>query len=299
MSGASVFANHAHVFPAAINPAGTVDRLLALLDACDIARAVCFAPFAYQCDDHREFGDPNAWLARELKPHADRLVGFGTIDLRRDDVTDQVHRAAELGFRGLKLHPNAQGFAICSPRALDCYAAAEQHNLFVCFHTGVHQSSLKDTRILLFDEIAWQFPNLRFSLEHVGGYHFFNEALAVIFNHVAPPWNPGRCNVFAGLASVFSQTTNRFWYLSRERLLELIAQAGARQVIFGLDFPYNGETETKLALEVIRGLGLDDRDERLILGGNLAHVGGGAPVNSRLLGRTREHATSNLRCPRR
>ena len=37
--------NHAHVFPAAMNAEGTIDRLLVLLDARQIEQAVCFAPF--------------------------------------------------------------------------------------------------------------------------------------------------------------------------------------------------------------------------------------------------------------
>jgi hypothetical protein len=71
-----ILAHHAHVFPADVNPAGTIGRLLALLDACSIERAVCFAPFAHQS----AVGfDPNGWLAGELKSQA-RLSGFGTID---------------------------------------------------------------------------------------------------------------------------------------------------------------------------------------------------------------------------
>jgi predicted TIM-barrel fold metal-dependent hydrolase len=270
MSISGVFANHAHVFPAQVNPKGTTDCLLRLLDNCGIARAVCFAPFAHQCEARGVDGCCNAWLAEAIKPHAGRLVGFGTLDLRRDNVTDQVKHVVDLGFRGLKLHPNAQHVGILDARAMRAYAAAEEHHLFISFHSGVHQSRLKDCRVLLFDEIAWQFPRLRFSLEHVGGYHFFNEALAVLFNHVPPPWNPGKSNVFAGLTSVFSQQTNRFWYLSRERLLELVAQVGAKQLIFGLDFPYNGEAETKLGIETIHGLGLSEEDSATILGGNLA-----------------------------
>ena len=98
----------------------------------------------------------------------------------------------------------------------------------------------------------------------------FEEALAVLFNHVPPPWAPGTCRVFAGLASVFSEQTNRFWYLSDERLRELIAQVGVKQLIFGLDFPYNRENETKLAIKTIREkLGLAAADAALVLGGNL------------------------------
>ena len=266
-----VFVNHAHVFPASINPHGTVDRLLRLMDACGIDRAVCFAPFCHQCDG-TEIEHPNDWLSQTIARESSRLLGFGTVDPLRADIPGQIRRVVELGFRGLKLHPNAQGFDLLSPPAMEVYAAAQEHDLFCSFHSGVHRSRLAGTRVIDFDEIAWNFPRLRFSLEHVGGYHFFNEALAVIFNHVPPPWELDkgkRCNVFAGLASVFSQERNRFWYLSDERLRELAAQVGARQMIFGLDFPYNGEVETKLGLRRIREL-LDAEAQAQILGGNLA-----------------------------
>jgi predicted TIM-barrel fold metal-dependent hydrolase len=116
--------------------------------------------------------------------------------------------------------------------------------------------------------VAWTFPRLKFSLEHVGGYHFFNEALAVIFNHVPPPWEKGVCNVFAGLASVFTPNHNRFWHLTDDRLLELAAQVGVRQLIFGLDFPYNLEEQTMTGLATIRRLFKPD-EQAAILGGNL------------------------------
>lgn len=262
-----ILANHAHVFPASVNPDATIDRLLRLLDVCGIQQAVCFAPFAYQCDSSGV--DPNSWLVGELKKHADRLVGFGTIDTRRSDLADQARRAAELGLLGLKLHPNAQRFDILADALLELYAAAEELDLFVCFHTGVHHSPLLQTALVRFDEIAWRFPKLKFSLEHVGGYHFFNEALAVIFNHVPPPWEPdGKCNVFAGLTSVFTTDRNRFWYLDDVRLKELAAQVGVGQLIFGLDFPYNLEEQTLTALRRIRQLFSPD-EQQLILGGNL------------------------------
>ena len=116
--------------------------------------------------------------------------------------------------------------------------------------------------------MAWGFPNLKFSMEHVGGYHFFEEALAVIFNHVPPPWEKGKCNVFAGLASVFTANHNRFWHLTDDRLKELHAQVGAKQLIFGLDFPYNLEEQTRTGLDTIRRL-FSPADQALILGGNL------------------------------
>jgi len=266
----SILANHAHVFPEAANPNATVDRLLRLLDTCGIAQAICFAPFGQQVDGFDIGGGHNAWLARELKRHGDRLYGFGTIDFRRDDIAGQVREAADLGFRGLKLHPNTQRFDILGEKPMQAYAAAQDANLFLTFHSGVHHYRLTNYRVTKFDEVAHQFPRLRFTLEHVGGYSFFNEALAVIFNNIPFPPIPGRKGyVFGGLTSVFTPNYNRFWYMSRERMEEMIAQVGAAQLIFGLDFPYNLEQNTKMALHTINELPINDADRALILGGNL------------------------------
>jgi len=108
---------------------------------------------------------------------------------------------------------------------------------------------------------------LKFSLEHVGGYHFFHEALAVIFNNMPTPWEQREANVYGGLTSIFTTHQLRFWYMSPERLRELIAQVSADQLIFGLDFPYNLEKETHIALETLRDLNLPPGDLDKILGG--------------------------------
>jgi len=263
----SILANHAHVFPADVNPDATIDRLMKLLDDCGIAEAVCFAPFAQQLDGRGI--DANEWLAREVKSR-DRLHGFGTIDLRRDDVKDQVRRAKELGLKGLKLHPNTQRFDVLDPRALETYAAAEDAGLFVTFHTGVHHYRLENYRVTKFDEVAHRFPNLSFSMEHVGGYSFFNEALAIIFNNIPFPPVPGkRPRVYGGLTSCFTPDWLRFWYLSPERLKELLLQVGPGLLIFGLDFPYNGAAQIQFALKRLEEEVPDERDRALILGGNL------------------------------
>jgi uncharacterized protein len=262
-----VIAHHAHVFPESVNATGTTDRLLRLMDACAIDAAVCFAPFAHQLDGTGL--DAVTWLAGALK-NQPRLHGFGTVDVRRPDLRDQCRRIADAGFRGIKVHPNAQEFDMLGDVALQLYAAAQDLDLFLTFHSGVHHYRLRHYNVLGFDEIAWNFPKLRISLEHVGGYSFFPEALAVIVNNIPFPPRPGeRPRVFGGLTSVFTPHYNRFWFMPRERLLEAVAQAGAAQLIFGLDFPYNLEDNTLLALGTLRDLGLSEADLALILGGNL------------------------------
>ena len=262
-----IFANHAHVFPASMNPNGTTDRLLRLMDACRIDEAVCFAPFPDQC---RTSGiEPNGWLQREIA-RRDRLYGFGTIDIKRKDIKDQVRRIHDLGLKGIKMHPNAQQFDILAPEAFEAYGTAQDLKLFITFHSGVHHYRIKHYNVLSFDEVAHHFPDLRFSLEHVGGYCFFFEALAVIVNNIPFPPIPGRRPmVYGGLSSIFTQHYNRFWYMSRDRLVELVAQAGPEQLIFGLDFPYNLEENTLIGLRTIDSLDLTEAQRAMILGGNL------------------------------
>jgi uncharacterized protein len=274
-----VFANHAHVFPESINPDGTIDRLLRMLDTCGIAEAVCFAPFAYQVAGAGMHH--NEWLAKEL-PRRPRLTGFGTVDLRHDldrrPIRDQVRQIKDLGFRGIKMHPNAQEFDILDPPAMEAYAAAQEMKLFITFHSGVHAARMKQYMVVKFDEVAELFPDLRFSLEHMGGYSFFNEALAVIVNRIPFPPVPGRrCMVYGGLTSVFTPHYCRFWYMNRERMMEAIAQATPDQLIFGLDFPYNLEDNTKMALETLHGLDIPKDQLAKILGGNLREALGMAP----------------------
>ncbi|MGA2498919.1 MAG: amidohydrolase family protein [Tepidisphaeraceae bacterium] len=263
----TVYANHAHVFPPGLNPDGSVARLLKLMDACGIQGAVCFAPFAHQA---KEAGiRPNHWLADAIRGEP-RLRGFGTVDFAAASMRDQVKETRDLGLVGLKLHPNSQEFDVLCPRAMEAYAAAEEMGLFVTFHTGVHAYRLSHTALWKFDEVAHHFPNLRFSMEHMGGYHYFGEALAVLFNRFPPPWaKDKKCNVFAGLASVFTQHQNRMWYLRPEQILEIILQTSAEQCIFGLDFPYNLERETNMGLETIRTLPIPEEQKGLILGANL------------------------------
>lgn len=262
----SIFANHAHVFPASVNPDGTIDRLLRLLDSCGIDEAVCFAPFPTQVEKGI---DQNAWLAKALASH-DRLFGFGTVDITRADRKEQVRHIRQLGLKGIKLHPNVQEFDIISPQAMEIYQAAQEQSLFITFHSGVHHYRMRDYLVLKFDEVAWNFPDLRFSMEHVGGYHFFADALAVIVNNIPFPPVPGRrCMVYGGLASVFTSDYLRFWYMSPGRLQELVLQAGAEQLIFGLDFPYNLEENTKTGIDRINALDLPEEKRALILGNNL------------------------------
>lgn len=257
MSNVNIIANHAHVFPKSFREDGTVDSLKALMDECGILKAVAFAPFSDMVEN------PNSWLAAELNGE-DRLLGFGTVDFSKENIKDQVNEIFALGFRGIKLHPAYQKFSLVSEKAFEVYGQAEKLGLLLSFHTGIHWHRIQDYNVILHDEIAYHFKNLKFTMEHVGGYAYFDQAVGVLCN------NPK--TTFAGLTSVFDWGMNKFWYLNENRLKDLIHLIGAERCIFGLDFPYNDVEKTKHGIAVLNGLGLTDEQKQMIFGGTLTHL---------------------------
>lgn len=259
-----IFANHAHVFPKEIRPEGTVEKLLELMDECGIGMAVCYPPFHDRFRESGFVGDPNDWLAEEIKGN-ERLIGFGNIDFEKGDLAEQVDKLASLGFKGIKMHPPYQEFVIDGPEAFEVYARAEELGLFISFHSGMHWHRLRDNRVILFDEVAWNFPKLKFSMEHIGGYHFYREALAVMCNNSR---NGG--GVYAGWTSVGTHKgKDSVWALTDEELERVIHQTGEERSVFGLDFPYNNAEVIKSDIERIKSLDLTDECKEKILGLNL------------------------------
>lgn len=257
-----IYANHAHIFPKQIREDGTVDELLKVMDYCNIEKCVAFATF-------HEFlkgtVEPNKFLAEQIKGN-DRLEGFGVVDFDKGDLAGQVNEISELGFKGIKLHPAFQKFKIDGEKAFKVYEQAEKNGLFLSFHTGVHWHRISDYNMLLFDEVAYNFKKLRFSMEHLGGYCFFNEGLAVLLNNMYERKNP---RIFAGLTSVFDTNENRAWNLSDQKIKDLIWQAGEEVGIFGLDFPYNGAEKIAYAIRHVMDMDIPETAKELILGGNL------------------------------
>ncbi len=275
MSDYRIFANHAHLFPKNTKPNGDIDCLKALLDECEIEGAVCFSPFWHQMDmyAHTTGQNPCEWVADALK-NEPNLVGFGTVDFDKNNLKDQVKKIKDLGLYGIKIHPAAQEVKIDSPELFEVYEEAEKQGLFISFHTGLHWHRISDYQMLLFDEVAYNFPKLRFSMEHIGGYSFFREAL-LIMNNNSRSEIP---HVYAGWTSIAMETDEMgntrqgAWSLTDDDLCTLVHQAGHKTSIFGLDTPYKGIEQTQQAIERIKNLPITEEAKRGILGENLKRV---------------------------
>jgi len=254
--------NHIHVFPPELRPAAAPGDMAELAAGLDIEGGVFFAPFSYQWPG----GDPNGWLARELS-HYPTYVGFGTLDPAKP-ARDQVTRALDLGFRGIKIHAAAQHFPLNCDWIMDGYAQMERLGIIADFHLGVHGYRIREYHPLLLDDVAHRFPDLPMILEHVGGWHFSRDAVAVISNHTTH----GKGHLYAGIASVLDRERQKEWYLGPEGVADLVWQIGAEHLIYGTDFPYNGRDQIARDLADLRALGLAPSALAALLGDNLRRL---------------------------
>jgi hypothetical protein len=196
-----------------------VDELLREMDdgAIDIAVVLGPPPAAGTRQD-------NDALAAAIRPHRDRLIGFGMVDPRSDpDVSGSVRRCVEqLGLRGI----GEFGYVnVADPVFFPLYEACIALDVPILIHTG---TTLPSTPIAfghpsLLDEVVIRYPDLK-----------------VIAAHCGVPW-------FVELACVAARHTNVWIDVSAlplfpeamryQILLTMLAAHLGGRLLFGSDFP--------------------------------------------------------------
>ncbi|MPM90267.1 hypothetical protein SDC9_137388 [bioreactor metagenome] len=241
-----------------------MDALKAYMGVCGIDKCVAYATFPDRFRDSGLMCNQNQYLAKAIEDCPD-IYGFGTVDFEQDNLEEQLDEIHALSFKGIKIHPQAQEISVDGEKAFRVYEKCETLGLFISFHTGVHWHRMKDSALMLYDEVAFNFQNLRFSMEHMGGYSFFNEALAVMVNNSREGIQP---RVFAGWTSITNN--GDAWSISDEQLKILLKQTSENNSIFGIDFPFNNIEKTQSAIARIQNLDIPNQTKDKILGKNLA-----------------------------
>ena len=71
----------------------------------------------------------NEFIAGEVKKHPDKFVGLGTLHPDSADIKGDTEHLLALGLKGVKLHPDIQGFKIDDYRCLKIYELCEENRL--------------------------------------------------------------------------------------------------------------------------------------------------------------------------
>lgn len=159
----------------------------------------------------------NRFLAEMAKEHPQQIVALGTLHPDSEDLAADVEEVISLGIRGVKIHPDIQGFALDDERTLRIFELLEGR-LPVLLHTGDYRYDFSNPQRLL--RVLKLFPRLHFIGAHFGSYSVWEQA----------PLLFGQENLWVDCSSTLP-------LLGDEKVIELIRGFGSERVLFGTDYP--------------------------------------------------------------
>ena len=227
---------------------GKLSSALALLDEWGVDKAVLL-PIATKPTQQRIIND---WAAEN---NQGKIVSFGSVHPEAEDLEEELYRIKELGLRGIKLHPDYQGFFINEPRVDRMFSLLEELGLPVTIHAGLDPLSPD----LIYcepepcAEMLRRHPKLRVILAHMGG----NERWQDSFEHIC------------GMSGEVYLDTSYPMYIPDELMFRMIRRHGASRVLFASDCPW---TSSRDAFEKIDALPLTDDEKEQIFFKNAQYV---------------------------
>ena len=182
----------------------------------------------------------DAFVARYVAEHPDRLMGFLSVDPTQDGWQEEMrHGHVDLGLRGIKLMPMYAGFRPDDSLLDPLWAYAVDNGLPVLLHTGttfVSQAPLEATLPRHLDPVATRFPDAKIIMAHLG-HPYENECVAVIRKHP---------NVYADVSALHYRPFQLY------NSLMLVQEYGVwGKLLFGTDYPF---TTVDASADGIRGL---------------------------------------------
>lgn len=109
----------------------TVDGLESFLSKNGIGKAVALN---ISTNTHQQ-KSVNDFAVSLLK--SDRIIPFGSVHPDSPDVFDELERLKAAGIKGIKLHPDYQGFFVDEKRMLPIYKKISELGFITVFHAGV------------------------------------------------------------------------------------------------------------------------------------------------------------------
>ena len=254
---------HAHCFPDRIAPTavrkltedggargayadGTPAGLLAVMDGSGIDACVV-ANIATNPRQQRSVND----FAISLLENP-RFIPFGSVHPEAPDALNELRRLAAAGIRGIKLHPDYQGFFPDEPRVFPIYREAARLGLITLFHAGVDIGLCDPVRAApaRIAKALPQFGGAPVVAAHFGGYMLWQEAM----EHLC-----GR--------DIWFDTSYCARKMPPPWAMQILRLHDPARVLFGTDLPWADPLDELVFARYVAGDYAGD-----ILGGNAARL---------------------------
>ena len=254
---------HTHVFPDDIAHAtvkrmaesageslhsdGTVSGLVASMDANNVSYSATM-PVATKPEQVESI---NNWT---IANRNDRIIPFGAMHPGYENPRKELGRIRDAGMKGIKLHPDYQGFYPSENRIKPVLDACRELGLIVLFHAGDDFGHPRPGHSLprLLAAMADSYQDVKFIFAHLGGYEMWDQAEKYL---VGKP--------------VFIDTSYSFPCMTKERAQRIIRAHGPGKVLLGSDSPWGGIGND---IGSLLSLSFTDSEKEMILGANAAEL---------------------------
>jgi predicted TIM-barrel fold metal-dependent hydrolase len=205
----------------------------------------------------------NEFVADAVRDHPDVFIGFGSVDPHKGTrAVEEAGRIADLGLKGVKLHPSLQAFFPDDERHWPLYDRCRERGLVVLFHTGTSgigagRPGGQGIRIdfaqpIHLDPVAAAFPDLQIVAAHFG-YPWHLELLAIALH---------KTNVWIDISGWAPR------YIPPEVVREMKGRLQDR-FLFGSDYPF---IAPQRCLDELAAMDLREDVREKILRGNAAQL---------------------------
>lgn len=254
---------HTHCFPdkiahraidslakaAALIPAsdGTATGLISSMDAdgVDISVILNIATNPHQQTSVNNF-------ASELNK-SERFFAFGSVHPDAEDALDELERIADMGLKGVKLHPEYQNFFVDDEKMKPIYKKISDLGLITVFHSGADYGFAAPYKCMpdaLTRALKWfDSPVIA---AHWGGIMYHEEVL----KHLC------------GLP-VYFDVSFGYGTVALPMVRQIVQKHGTDKLLFGSDSPWHKPSDD---MRVLHALDLDEADINKICYDNAAKL---------------------------
>lgn len=191
---------------------GSADELLSKGKKAGISKFLLL-PVAVRSEHVRHI---NEFTAYETSEH-EEFYGFGTIHADMNDILSEIDEITAMGLKGIKIHPDTQGFAIDDKRLYPMYDYVRD-KLPIIIHCG--DPRYEYSRPEKLRKVLDDFPELRVIGAHLGGWSMFDKAFEYLKD-----------------TSCYFDFSSCMMFIGKKETEKYIKGYGADRVLFGTDFP--------------------------------------------------------------
>lgn len=183
----------------------------------------------------------NNWAA---DVNTGNIISFGTVHPGNPDWLTELERIKALGLKGVKLHPDYQGFFIFEQRLIPFWQRCAELDLPVTIHMGYDPVSPLTHRAMPQDlaYIHEKVPKVKIIAAHMGGMFMWEAAYEYI----------------CGDPFIWLDTAYTAGMLNESLMEQMIKKHGADRVLFASDLPWHKPTDEE---EVLNRLNLTDGEK--------------------------------------